>query len=121
MVAGRPHPDIGRVRFMTLTASNLHKSYGQTRAVHDVSIELRPGTVHAIVGENGAGKSTTLRMLAGAERPDGGEMTLDGARYAPRSVIGAAALGVSLVYQEITINRSLSVAENIFIDRLRMF
>ncbi|CDX30409.1 putative Ribose import ATP-binding protein RbsA [Mesorhizobium sp. ORS 3359] len=106
---------------MTLTASNLHKSYGQTRAVNGVSIELRPGTVHAIVGENGAGKSTSLRMLAGAERPDAGEMTLNGARYAPPSVIGAATLGVSLVYQEITINRSLSVAENIFIDRLRMF
>ncbi|PDQ19660.1 D-xylose ABC transporter ATP-binding protein [Mesorhizobium sanjuanii] len=106
---------------MTLTASNLRKTYGQTRAVDGVSVVLRPGIVHAIVGENGAGKSTTLRMLAGAERPDSGEMTLDDARYAPPSVIGAAALGVSLVYQEITINRSLSVAENIFIDRLRQF
>lgn len=106
---------------MTLTASDLHKSYGQTRAVDGVSVVLRPGMVHAIVGENGAGKSTTLRMLAGAERPDSGAMTLDEARYAPPSVVGAAALGVSLVYQEITINRSLTVAENIFINRLRQF
>lgn len=106
---------------MTLAASDLRKSYGQTRAVDGVSVVLRPGMVHAIVGENGAGKSTTLRMLAGAEPPDSGVMTLDEASYAPPSVVGAAALGVSLVYQEITINRSLTVAENIFIDRLRQF
>ncbi|RUV23672.1 sugar ABC transporter ATP-binding protein [Mesorhizobium sp. M7A.F.Ca.MR.228.00.0.0] len=120
-VAGRTCLAFGRIQFMTLTASELRKSYGQTRAVDGVSVVLRPGMVHAIVGENGAGKSTTLRMLAGAERPDSGVMTLDEASYAPPSVIGAAALGVSLVYQEITINRSLTVAENIFIDRLRQF
>ncbi|MCB8877741.1 sugar ABC transporter ATP-binding protein [Acidisoma silvae] len=104
---------------MTLLASHLYKQFGPTRAASDVSITLRAGTVHAIVGENGAGKSTTLRMLAGAVRPDSGHMTLDDAPYAPQSIVEAAARGVALVHQEITINRSLNIAENVFIGNLR--
>jgi ABC-type sugar transport system ATPase subunit len=104
---------------MTLIASSLNKRFGPTIAASDISITLRTGTVHAIVGENGAGKSTTLRMLGGAIRPDSGEMTLDGAPYAPQSTFDATHSGVALVHQEITINRSLSVAENIFIGDLR--
>lgn len=106
---------------MRLLARNLAKSYGETQAVNGVSINLESGTVHALVGENGAGKSTTLRMLAGVERPDEGDMSLDGAPYAPPSSSDAAGRRVALVFQEITINRSLTVAENIFIDRLRRF
>ena len=104
---------------MTLVASGLNKRFGQIIAAGDISITLRAGAVHAIVGENGAGKSTTLRMLGGAFRPDSGEMTLDGVPYAPQSTFDAARKGVALVHQEITINRSLSVAENIFIGDLR--
>ena len=106
---------------MTLVAVDLNKRYGPTRAAGGVSITLRAGTVHAIVGENGAGKSTTLRMLAGAVRPDSGEMSLNDAAYAPQSVVEAAARGVALVHQEITINRSLTIAENIFIGSLRRY
>ena len=105
---------------MTLVATGLNKQFGPTRAASDVSITLRTGTVHAIVGENGAGKSTTLRMLGGVLRPDSGEMTLDGAPYAPTSALDATHKGVALVHQEITINRSLSIAENIFIGDLRL-
>ena len=104
---------------MTLVAGSLNKRFGPTIAASDISITLRTGTVHAIVGENGAGKSTTLRMLGGAIRPDSGEMTLDGAPYAPQSTFDATQKGVALVHQEITINRSLSIAENIFIGDLR--
>jgi ABC-type sugar transport system ATPase subunit len=104
---------------MTLVATGLNKQFGPTRAASNVSITLRTGTVHAIVGENGAGKSTTLRMLGGVMRPDSGEMTLDGALYAPTSALDATHKGVALVHQEITINRSLSIAENIFIGDLR--
>ena len=104
---------------MTLIAEHLNKRYGQTHAARDVSLTLRTGAVHAVVGENGAGKSTTLRMLAGAISPDNGEMTLDGVPYAPRSLVEATARGVALVHQEITINRVLSIAENIFMGNLR--
>ena len=90
---------------MTLVAAHLYKHFGPTRAASDVSITLRTGTVHAIVGENGAGKSTTLRMLGGAMRPDSGEMTLRDAPYAPQSIVDATLRGVALVHQEITITR----------------
>ncbi len=106
---------------MTLDARNLGRTFGRTRAIDGVSVALAAGRVHALVGENGAGKSTLLKMLAGAERPDTGTMTLDGAPYAPSGLVEAAAAGVALVFQEITINPALGVAENIFIDRLRRF
>jgi ribose transport system ATP-binding protein len=105
---------------MTLVATGLSKRFGPTLAASNVSITLRTGKVHAIVGENGAGKSTTLRMLGGVMRPDSGEMTLNGAAYAPDSALDATHKGVALVHQEITINRSLSIAENIFIGDLRL-
>jgi ribose transport system ATP-binding protein len=105
---------------MTLVAAGLGKRFGQTIAASNISITLRTGRVHAVVGENGAGKSTVLRMLGGAVRPDSGEMTLDGAPYVPQSTFDATQKGVALVHQEITINRSLSVAENIFIGDLRL-
>ena len=104
-----------------LVASGLNKRFGPTIASNDISITLREGTVHAIVGENGAGKSTLLRMLGGAFRPDSGKMTLDNAPYAPQSTFDATHNGVALVHQEITINRSLSVAENIFIGDMRRY
>src|ERR1700709_418185 len=106
---------------MTLVAAHLFKQFGPTRAASDVSITLRTGTVHAIVGENGAGKSTTLGMMGGAMRPDSGEMMLDDAPYAPQSIVDATLRGVALVHQEITINRSLNIAENIFIGNLRSY
>jgi ABC-type sugar transport system ATPase subunit len=106
---------------MTLVGVGLSKRFGQTVAAKDIPITLRTGTVHAIVGENGAGKSTTLRMLGGAIRPDSGELTLNGSPYAPHSTFDATHRGVALVHQEITINRSLSVAENIFIGDLRRY
>jgi ABC-type sugar transport system ATPase subunit len=106
---------------MMLVANGLNKRFGQTIASNDISITLREGTVHAIVGENGAGKSTLLRMLGGAIRPDSGTMALDGAPYAPHTTFDATHAGVALVHQEITINRSLSVAENIFIGDLRRY
>ena len=106
---------------MRVVAQHIGRSFGSTRALDDVSIALEPGLVHALVGENGAGKSTLLKILAGAERADQGEVLLDGEPFAPRSLAEAAGRGVGLVYQEITINPALSVAENIFIGQLRRF
>ena len=104
---------------MRVAATHISRSFGSTRALIDVSVALEPGLVHALVGENGAGKSTLLKILAGAERADSGEVLLDGQPFAPRSLAEAEARGVGLVYQEITINPSLSIAENIYIGHLR--
>jgi ABC-type sugar transport system ATPase subunit len=106
---------------MKLVATHISKRFGSTVALRDVSITLEPGKVHALVGENGAGKSTLLRILAGAERPDDGSMSLGDAGYAPPDTRAAEQRGVALVHQEITVNPSLTVAENIFIDRLGSF
>ena len=106
---------------MQVAAEHITRTFGSTRALDGVSIALEPGLVHALVGENGAGKSTLLKILAGAERADTGEVRLDGDLFAPRSLAEAAGRGVGLVYQEITINPALSVAENVYIGQLRRF
>ena len=106
---------------MQIVADNIVRSFGSTRALSGVSLTLEPGLVHALVGENGAGKSTLLKILGGAERADSGVITLDGVPYAPRSLAEAVARGVGLVFQEITVNPSLTVAENIFAGQLRAF
>ncbi|MDR3494517.1 MAG: sugar ABC transporter ATP-binding protein [Ancalomicrobiaceae bacterium] len=106
---------------MQIVASKISRTFGSTRALIDVSVELHGGEIHALVGENGAGKSTLLKILGGAERPDSGSMTIDGAPYRPASLNEAVAHGVGLVFQEITINPSLTVAENILVGQLNRF
>ncbi|MDR1520814.1 MAG: sugar ABC transporter ATP-binding protein [Planctomycetota bacterium] len=106
---------------MHLEATGIRKSFGGTIALDDVHIDLRPGEIHALVGENGAGKSTFLKILAGAERPDAGRMLLGGRPYAPAGAKDAERRGVAMVFQELTINPSLTIAENVFIDRMRSF
>jgi ABC-type sugar transport system ATPase subunit len=104
-----------------IVATNISRAYGNTKALADVSITLRGGAIHALVGENGAGKSTLLKILGGTERPDAGAITIDGEPYAPQSLNEAISCGIGLVFQEITINPSLTVAENVFAGQLRRF
>lgn len=106
---------------MLLKAYNISKSFGATQALDDVSITLEAGQVHALVGENGAGKSTLFKICAGVIPKDTGQMTIDGKPYEPRSMSEAQKAGVALVFQEITINPSLDIAENIFIERMRRY
>jgi ABC-type sugar transport system ATPase subunit len=106
---------------MQLVASGIDKHYGNTHALSGVSINLVAGEVHALVGENGAGKSTLLKVLGGVERPTHGTMEFDGRPYAPRTTRDAESCGIAMVFQEVTINPSLTVSENIYIDRLRDF
>ena len=96
----------------------LSKSYGPVRVLTDVDFDLRPGEVHALVGENGAGKSTLSKIIAGLVRPGGGELTLDGVPYDPRTKKDAELRGVRIVLQELNLIPSLTVAESIFLNRL---
>lgn len=100
-----------------LVTRNLGKSYAGP-VLQEVGLELLPGEVHALVGENGAGKSTLSRILAGLVRPDHGTLELEGRPYAPASKAEAEAAGIHMVMQELNLIRTLSVAENIFLDHL---
>jgi ribose transport system ATP-binding protein len=100
-----------------LEVSGLHKSY-TAPVLEDFSFNLRPGEVHAVVGSNGAGKSTLARILAGLIRADAGEMRLAGRPYQPGSKRDAERAGVTIVLQELNVIGTLSLAENIFLNRL---
>ncbi|MFB8387343.1 sugar ABC transporter ATP-binding protein [Microbacterium sp. NPDC055910] len=101
-----------------LVCTGLTKRYGGVTVVKDIDITLTPGSVLGLVGENGAGKSTTSGMIAGLVQPDEGSMMIDGEVYDPRSPGDALRSGVVLIHQEIRMVPELSVAENIFIGRL---
>ncbi|HZA88406.1 MAG TPA: sugar ABC transporter ATP-binding protein, partial [Acidimicrobiales bacterium] len=93
----------------------ISKRFGATRALDDVSLELRGGEVHALVGENGAGKSTLIKVMTGIYPPDEGVVLVDGEPFSLRSAAEAQRLGIAAIYQEPLIFPDLSVAENVFI------
>ncbi len=106
---------------MILEAKEVRKVFGPTIALDRAYVQLRSGEVNALVGENGAGKSTILKAIAGVHRMDAGTITIDGKEVEIRNMKEAAANGISIVFQESTINPYISIAENIFIDRLHEY
>jgi len=99
-------------------ASGISKSFPGVQALSSVDFDLKGGEVHALVGENGAGKSTLVNIIAGLQNPDSGLMQLDGKKYQPGGKADAEAHGIRMVMQELHLVPNLSVAENIFIERL---
>jgi rhamnose transport system permease protein/rhamnose transport system ATP-binding protein len=95
------------------------KSFGGTVAVDDVSFDLRPGEVLALLGENGAGKSTCVKLLAGVYRPDRGHLFLEGYPLELHSPLEAHLRGIAVMHQHPGLFDHLSVAENIFIGNAR--
>ncbi|MFZ1427290.1 MAG: ATP-binding cassette domain-containing protein [Geminicoccaceae bacterium] len=95
------------------------KSFGGTVAVRDVSLELRAGSVLALLGENGAGKSTCVKLLAGVHRPDAGAVILDGRPIDLNAPLDAQHHGIAVMHQHPGLFPDLSVAENIFIGHSR--
>ncbi|WP_277603973.1 sugar ABC transporter ATP-binding protein [Agrococcus sp. ARC_14] len=94
------------------------KSFPGVKALDGVSMELRQGECHAIVGENGAGKSTLMKTLSGAYTADAGTIAIDGVVVQHPSPKSMAALGVVVIYQELTVAANLSVAENVYLGRM---
>jgi ABC-type sugar transport system ATPase subunit len=91
------------------------KNYGGVRAARDVSFSIRRGSIHALVGENGAGKSTVSKMIAGVVEPTGGRVLLDGAPVAFDSPRQALSAGIAIIDQELAMVPSRSVADNVFL------
>ncbi len=95
--------------------AGVSKAFGATRAVSDVSFAVRAGTVHALLGENGAGKSTTMKLLSGLIEPDEGSIAIDGRPVRLRSPRDAHRAGIQTAFQELTLVRDLSVLDNMLI------
>ena len=93
------------------------KSFPGVKAFHKVDFDLYAGEIHCVVGENGAGKTTFIKMLAGALRPDEGMITIDGQQYSHLTPALAHHLGIQTIYQEISLAPDLTVAENIFMGQ----
>ncbi|WHT21614.1 sugar ABC transporter ATP-binding protein [Crossiella sp. CA-258035] len=106
------------VREPLLRLSGLGKRYPGVIALAGVDLEVAPGEIHALVGENGAGKSTVVRCLSGMDQPDEGEMTFDGVPHAPAGPADALRAGIRVVHQELALLPELSVAENLFFEHL---
>lgn len=97
---------------------NLTKRFPGVNVLDDVSFSVQRGTVHALVGENGAGKSTIVRILAGINHPDSGEILFDGQPCAFKTPKDSIRAGISVVHQEIKLSETLTVAENIYLGQL---
>ena len=96
-----------------LELKNITKTFGNVVANNDVSIKVEKGTIHAIVGENGAGKSTIMRIAYGFYKADSGEILVDGKTVQIRSPHDAIALGIGMVHQHFMLVDTMTVAENI--------
>ena len=100
-----------------LEMRHISKQYPGVRALDDVSLSVGKGEVHALLGENGAGKSTMMKILAGAQPKDSGDILLNGAMANIDSPQKAMDLGISIIYQEFNLVPYLSAGENIFLGR----
>src|ERR1700716_127141 len=108
-------PATDRVRRGMLRLKSISKSFPGVQALRGVSLEIRPGEIHGFLGEKGGGKSTPIKIVAGAYAPDQGEIIFDGVPVRWSSPREAKQRGVQVVYQEFILFPQLSVAENIFV------
>ena len=100
-----------------LAAEGVTKRFGPIEVLHGIDFDLRPGEVHALIGENGAGKSTMMKILGGYQPPTDGVLKLDGAPVTFADQRGAESAGILMIHQEFNLASQLTVEENIFLGR----
>jgi fructose transport system ATP-binding protein len=104
----------------TLSARGLVKRYGRVVAIDGADFELYPAEVLAVVGDNGAGKSSLIKVLSGAVVPDEGEIRVDGKQVHFRTPIDARKYGIETVYQDLAVAPALDIASNMFLGREKL-
>ena len=100
-----------------IRVEHLGKSFGAVTALVDISMHLAQGECLGLIGDNGAGKSTLIKILSGFQRPDRGQISVNGEEVSIRSVDHARSLGIDTVYQDLALVPTLSVAHNMFLKR----
>ena len=100
-----------------LTARGIVKRYGRVTALDQSDFDLYPGEILAVIGDNGAGKSSLIKAISGAVHPDEGEIRLDGQVVNFRSPLEAREAGIETVYQNLALSPALSIADNMFLGR----
>ena len=104
-----------------LRAENIDKHFGITHALDNVSFTFNKGEIHALIGENGSGKSTMTNMLTGIYTLESGQFILDGKEVHPKNQVEANEEGISIIVQELGTLSGLTVAENIFLGHEDQF
>lgn len=102
---------------LVMRATGLVQRYGQVTALDGTEFELRAGEILAVIGDNGAGKSSLIKALSGAAIPTEGQIFLDGRQVHFRSPIDARRAGIETVYQDLAVAPAMSIAENLFLGR----
>jgi len=105
---------------LVLKASGLVKRYGHVTAIDGAEFELREGEILAVIGDNGAGKSSLIKALSGALVPDAGEILLDGKPINFKSPMDARKAGIETVYQNLAVSPSLDIADNLYLGREKL-
>lgn len=100
-----------------LSARNLVKRYGRVTAMDHADFDLYPGEILAVIGDNGAGKSSLIKAISGAVRPDEGEILLEGKPVSFDSPLDARRMGIETVYQTLALSPALSISDNMFMGR----
>ncbi|TGQ66950.1 MAG: sugar ABC transporter ATP-binding protein [Mesorhizobium sp.] len=100
-----------------LTARGLVKRYGRVTALDNADFDLYPGEILAVIGDNGAGKSSLIKAISGAAVPDEGEIRLEGKPVSFKSPMEAREAGIETVYQNLALSPALSIADNMFLGR----
>jgi ABC-type sugar transport system ATPase subunit len=100
-----------------LKLSKIGKSFGPVQALADIDLEIYPGEVLALVGDNGAGKSTMIKTISGIWAPDSGQMFWEGREVHVRNPRDAAALGIATMYQDLALSDNLDIVQNMFLGR----
>ncbi|MFD2056948.1 ATP-binding cassette domain-containing protein [Mesorhizobium calcicola] len=100
-----------------LTARGLVKRYGRVTALDNADFDLYPGEILAVIGDNGAGKSSLIKAISGAAVPDEGEIRLEGKPVSFKSPMEARESGIETVYQNLALSPALSIADNMFLGR----